>query len=160
MRFYTFLFLLFLLSFSGNCYAQNYLVFRHNNKSFRPYIPGKEISLLVQNGDFKQRIYGAIDSIGDDMFLVDGQKIYLQNVRSIRISRTTYNYKSGGRNLGGAGILLSILLLTNDREMNENLPFYIAAGVLFTSGALMYIVAERNFSLENETNKLMIIKPK
>jgi len=160
MRFYfSLIFVLFFLAASIKAGAQNYLSFRHNNRSYRPYIPGKEITLFVENGSFRQKISGIIDSVGDDLIFVDGRKIYLQNIKAIRIIRTTYNYKSGGKNLAGAGILLSILCATNNRKRTENLPFYIASGVLFTAGTAMYIVAERTFEI-NDRNKLIIIKPK
>lgn len=158
MRICTIVFALFLLfSFEG-AFGQNYLALRRKNRTYKQFIPGHEISLTVRHGDYTRKISGHIDSIGDDVVFVDGEKAYVADVLKVRIARTDFNYYNGGINLMLASALLSVLLVTNDREPHENRPFYIASGVLFVGGVAMFTRAEKTFRI-NEKNKLIIIKP-
>ncbi|MGZ5243140.1 MAG: hypothetical protein ACXWEY_04775 [Bacteroidia bacterium] len=158
MRLYFLLIILILVFKTGTGHAQNYLSLRVKDRTYRQFIPGKEISVTVQNGIYTNRVSGIIDSIGDDIIFVNGDKVYLQDVLKVHINRGSFNYRSGGINLMLAGTLLATLLYTNDREADENRPFYIASGILFTGGVAMFSYAVRTFSM-NEKNKLMIIKP-
>ena len=159
MRFYIVLFSIIFLATYNDCSAQNYLSFRRKGRNYQQFIPGKEITLKILSGGIKYKISGIIDSIGDNVIFVDGRAAYLQDINAIKIARHAFNYKSGGKNLMGAGVLLSILCYTNKREKKENLPFYIASGILFAGGAAMYLHGERTFEI-NDKNKLIIIQPR
>ncbi len=150
---------IFVMVLGTSCLAQNYLVLRRNNYNYKQYFPGREITLIVQNGYFSRTISGIIDSISDEIIFVEGEKAYLQNIRKVQVNRKSYNYRTGGTNLMLAGPLLALLCATNDRDMRENKPFYIASGVLFTSGIAMRLHARRTLRI-GDKNKLIVISVK
>lgn len=153
--------ILILLLFSFSLiHAQGTLLVKKGYKTKARFLPGKTISVEVENMD--NSVYtGIIDVIGDDYFVINTVVIEIKNVILLTIPRGQINYNAFGTNIMIAGIGYPLIYLING-ILDGSKQYYskgtlITGASFFLSGWILKKIAYRKFNMTKKHYLRIII---